>query len=35
MRKIQPRGKGRGLAVPIIGSVLLAIGGLCYFAARW
>ena len=35
MRKNKSRGKGRGLAVPIIGSVLLAIGGLCYFAARW
>ena len=35
MRKKQPNRKRRGLLAAIFGLLLLAIGGLAYFSARW
>ena len=35
MRKKHPEKKSRRLAVPVIGALLLFLGGICYFSARW
>ena len=35
MSKKRPEKKSRRLAVPIAGALLLFLGGICYFSARW